>query len=540
MGKEKVSYQEEKRNIIELRDKNPKKAMAACTVFRKKAKEDGNEQQAAVADYYYAECVFFAGRYQDCINHFSKCISDLEKYDQIVFLESAHNLMGISYTILGDIQKALSEFLLAIKWCRNAKNKLIMQSNIGVLYFDLQEYEKALKYFQKVYEKASKYYDFETGTISPNKPGVQLIITLLNMSDALCSLGRYEEASVYLDKIAEYIKVFDGKTEGVEANLLIYKCCQAKNAFGSQNLKDALAYTDEILELLKTENLDMDSVLDAEKLIPLLSKYGFMKQAKILLEKAYENVIKIDTTSHWVHYYACCIDFYKAEQNISKLIESYDNYFKYGKQKESENNKKFLRDIETKLSLEKALIKQRQSEEKAKKLKLLSETDALTGVLNRFSMNKMLEDLFHKAQNEQMKFGIMLFDVDCFKEFNDTYGHVAGDKCLKAVSKEMYQFHGDNIFVARYGGDEFLLMAIGQTNDRMKEIAHEIQNRIKALAIEHKNSKNEEKIVSITIGVTNHIPPKENSCLDEVQMADEALYDAKRTKRGTISFQFME
>ncbi len=538
MAREKIPYYKEKMEIVQVKKTNPKKAIRLCAQLRKKAKEDGDEQQVAVADYYAADSSCACEEYAKCIELASRCISPLQKYKRFDILADVYNLRGVSYTVMGDNQKALTDFLLAISYSKKKKEKLVMENNIGVLYFDFENYAEAYKYFERVYSSTIKYYNLETGEVSKNCPSISIMVTLINMADVLAQLERYDEALVYLDRIDQYIAVFKDRAVSVKENQILYKICHAKIAFGQQDLKEALRYSWEIIDLLNNQKLDADSSHDAQRLIPYLTKYGFLKEAKILLDNIYENANRFNTTAHWVEYYTCAIDYYKAEQNIAKLIESYDQYFYYAKEKEVENNKKFVRDIETKISLEKIRTKQKESEEKARYLKLLSETDGLTGVLNRYSMNKMCDDLFKRAQVEGKYMGLMLFDVDCFKEYNDTYGHVAGDECLKAVSAVLNEFSDAHHFVARYGGDEFLLMAFDQTNEDMEQVANEIKDKIHALKMEHKNSKNEEKIVSLTIGVTNHIPKSDETVLDEIQMTDEALYTAKKIKRGTISFDF--
>ena len=169
-------------------------------------------------------------------------------------------------------------------------------------------------------------------------------------------------------------------------------------------------------------------------------------------------------------------------------------------------------------------------------MRLLSETDALTGILNRLSLNKLCEKMFLKSQQNGTSIGLILFDVDYFKEYNDTYGHVAGDTCLQTVAKILNSFSDSKHFVARYGGDEFLLMALEQTDQEMQSLAEKIRVKIYEENLTHIGSHLPEKRVSLSMGVTNHIPSMSETIMDRIQYTDQALYEAKHTRRGSIHF----
>lgn len=531
MKREHILYQEEKETITSLTKSNPKKALLLSKKLKKKVREDHNELEIAYADYYIAFSELHLEHYEKCIDIISRVIHVFIKNMQKDVIHKCYNLRGVANAILGDNHKALSDFLLASSYCIKRSDRLLMQNNIGILYFNLQSYKEAYSYFKKCYDQTVHYYTkTKTNLVLP------LFICQLNLADVLGHLGKYEDAIHYIDEIEKMSSTHEDIASDLENNKLAFVLCKAKLYFGMANLKDALDASEQIDELLQAQYVNWESYVDLQNIIPSLTRYGFLDMAQKLLDKVYKNAQKVDKPAFWIGYYTCAIDYYKASQNIAVLLDCYDQYFYYAKLKTIEDNKKFVRDIQTKLSLEKALEKQKATEEKAEKMKLLSETDALTGILNRLSLNKLCEKMFIKSQQNGTSIGLILFDVDYFKEYNDTYGHVAGDACLQTVAKILNSFSDSKHFVARYGGDEFLLMALEQTDQEMLALAEKIRVKICVENLPHVGSHLPEKRVSLTMGVTNHIPSMSETIMDRIQYTDQALYEAKHTRRGSIHF----
>ncbi len=173
-----------------------------------------------------------------------------------------------------------------------------------------------------------------------------------------------------------------------------------------------------------------------------------------------------------------------------------------------------------------------------RKLELLSRTDELTKVANRREFNTRFYDEWLRAVREKSPITMMLIDVDCFKQFNDSYGHMAGDAALKLVAstlKSCIKRPGD--FVARYGGEEFVVVL--PSTDGPLTFADDIRKNIEALHIPHKNSSVAE-VVTISIGVSS-ITPTQNARPDEfVDCVDKALYKAKESGRNRVEMNFAD
>jgi diguanylate cyclase (GGDEF)-like protein len=163
----------------------------------------------------------------------------------------------------------------------------------------------------------------------------------------------------------------------------------------------------------------------------------------------------------------------------------------------------------------------------------IAELDGLTRLLNRQTFETRVHDAWRRAISEKRAVTVFMIDVDHFKLFNDSYGHQAGDECLRrvaaAVRTAVQMRPGD--FVARYGGEEIIAVLSDRSTNDAKEIAHRIVQEVTALEIPHASSQNG-PCVSVSVGAATQLPPITSSYDAIVRLADGALYTAKRQGRN--------
>lgn len=129
----------------------------------------------------------------------------------------------------------------------------------------------------------------------------------------------------------------------------------------------------------------------------------------------------------------------------------------------------------------------------------------------------------------------MLVDIDHFKAFNDYYGHQAGDECLRQVARCLTRSARRPLDVtARYGGEEFAIILYDARRDHVEEAARRIQAGIEALAIKHPASPTAAKQLTVSIGAASVEPVVGRSHFGFIQLADEALYEAKERGRDCV------
>jgi len=157
--------------------------------------------------------------------------------------------------------------------------------------------------------------------------------------------------------------------------------------------------------------------------------------------------------------------------------------------------------------------------------------DALTGIPNRRAFDERLEQLLEEAKQHQTPLSLILIDVDAFKSYNDTYGHLKGDECLKEVARVLKRQarHGQ---VARYGGEEFTVL-LSRGAEETRHIAERIRQDILDLNIVHERYEPLCR-VSVSLGLTSLVPGAETTEKEVIDQADQALYRAKENGRNQI------
>ncbi|HRY17087.1 MAG TPA: diguanylate cyclase [Candidatus Competibacteraceae bacterium] len=167
-----------------------------------------------------------------------------------------------------------------------------------------------------------------------------------------------------------------------------------------------------------------------------------------------------------------------------------------------------------------------------RQLEELSHTDGLTQIANRRAFDSFIEIEWRRHNRIQQDFSLILCDIDYFKQFNDTYGHIEGDHCLQRIAqaiKAAAQRSGD--LVARYGGEEFVVV-LPQTNRAgICKVIETIRHNVAALRIPHAGSKVHDQ-VTLSLGALHRIPQNGESIEDALAAADGALYQAKSQGRN--------
>ncbi|MPN06065.1 hypothetical protein SDC9_153320 [bioreactor metagenome] len=169
------------------------------------------------------------------------------------------------------------------------------------------------------------------------------------------------------------------------------------------------------------------------------------------------------------------------------------------------------------------------------KLERLSYLDELTGLPNRRFFNDTCNREWYSAIQDQKPIAFIMIDIDYFKEINDNYGHGIGDKCLSSVSKALgNSLYRPNDMVARYGGDEFIVVLPNTDIEEVIVITKSIQNNISELNIE--NSYSPFKKLTVSIGAAGYVPEKGSHWENLLAGADKALNKAKQNGKNQILF----
>ncbi|WHY01893.1 GGDEF domain-containing protein [Neobacillus sp. DY30] len=216
------------------------------------------------------------------------------------------------------------------------------------------------------------------------------------------------------------------------------------------------------------------------------------------------------------------------------LISLIGGFFAYHLSIYIANSNKAVRELNL------SLIKLQQSEQKLNKanefLNRLSYLDGLTGIGNRRHFDEVLNKQWSSLLLTNSPITLLMFDIDYFKKYNDTYGHLAGDQCLQIITSAIRDLLANNPYstFCRYGGEEFAIIFTKTKLDKGIAMAELIQKKVQALDIAHSSSEIAD-IVTISIGIASIFPSSKTQPNDLIHIADTCLYTSKINGRNRIS-----
>jgi len=195
--------------------------------------------------------------------------------------------------------------------------------------------------------------------------------------------------------------------------------------------------------------------------------------------------------------------------------------------------------VNARIKIHLKLLKQKcELQEMHQQVLALSITDALTGIANRRRFNDFLEQEWTRSSRVESTLGLLMIDIDYFKNYNDEYGHSKGDQCLQKIAESLIvEVIRSPDLLARYGGEEFACVLPGVSLEELKSIGQKILDTIRELSITHEKS-NVADMVTLSIGGTVIKPNLKCKTTEElIKIADDLLYDSKQNGRNTMTIK---
>lgn len=414
--------------------------------------------------------------------------------------------------------------------CRIAKENddkvlyCLAVGNMAKIYSELKCYDKAVEWYREYFKeaKAPKLFDLEQETLYCK--------FLAGYGDCLLRTGCLEE--VYpIAKTVE--KLFLERKHGAKVELIaaVFLTVWAEK---NQDRKKADKFMNLAIQcVLENEEVISDSEQILKLITYLIEQKQFEKLQNLLdwteprVAMAGKESFLLQLLLYRLQY--CCQDM--EPESFHKNIKLFFNL--KGRYEEAEN-KQILQIKELHERLKEKEEKNAGLLEENKKLIYRTRHDELSGLYNKRYLNRYMEKLFEEAMEKELPLGVLFLDIDYYKQLNDRYGHQKGDDCIVAIADAIKTCMPDD-FAARYGGDEFVILTLGCTEEQLKVRAQMIVDYIRKRKIPNMDSPNG-KIVSVTIGGVHAVPREPNKIWDFLSAADEALYQQKEEQKGLVRF----
>ncbi len=489
-----------------------------------------DDKLLAYGNYYMCEYYFHMADYEKSMEYGRKGLLYATRADAKDIVARAYNIMGILYRSDENYAYAIENYLKSAEYAKKAGlfyEYAMVTGNIALLFFEIQDYDNSMSYYKESlayyeYAKQNQFYYFNKATV------------LQSLAEIHVLQGEYDDAGRIVKEVLELISVREEGYRIVDAVPIYMFASIYNHKIGKDAERDR--YIALAVEAMKTE----------EYVIEIYETS--LKFCDMLLE-----INKYDEFENIMSYYKDCKDeeFQDGMMSVQRILMKY--YLKLGKfpeyigcseaflasydNKIKNHNKDIKNIINLRSNLNDTIVEIDEIKEYSEKMRIKAETDELTGLANRTGYNNYSEMMFEKAYSEKSLYGVALIDVDFFKQYNDRYGHLKGDECLKSIAHVLLGEKNEHVYPARYGGDEFVIVFTGMEQRQIREVVKRIKQKVADLAIVNEDSKVNEYI-TLSQGAFVRVPNGQNKLWDFMSKADDVLYRVK--KYGKNSYRVVD
>lgn len=518
MTKEERKIQENLIEVIE-KEEDDEKLQKECLQLLRMGKKKKSDRAIGCAYYYLAANDMMKGRFRSSIENVENAITYLKKAKEFLLYTKAFNVQGIAYSELGNDTVATECYLNGLESAREnhiPDLQVWFYNNIGSRFQEGKEDETALIYL----EKARKYLD--SGKRKERFPYVIPLVLYMNIGNSYIHIGEYEKGEAAL---MDAIHLAEENKDDTYGFALL--CLRSFLYWKTDRKEFVYEHLDEMMDMVidgtyindYTQNItefaglltDMEEYGKLDKILTLYEKYAEGQASRYL------KMVSLELR----------LDYYKKLGDEEQYREYAVRYTQISLERKKKSMEERTNSLQLRIELREKEIQRKQAQKREEKLKQKSEKDALTGIGNRYSMDRYGRTLIARAIKENQNIGIGVMDIDSFKQYNDTYGHLKGDKCLALAASVIQEKVGERGGCFRYGGDEFVVLLENTTKEELEQVGEKIKTGLELLKIPHINS-DIKKIVTMSQGYVCLLPEKGQRLNELLKGADAALYEVKK------------
>lgn len=513
-----------KKIVLESRRNDNDRVLEYCHKIIELADETSDEDALGFAYFYIGEVEYLTNSIDEMFGSMLNALRYLGNSGQWCLAARVYNVMGITSVSRGNTVAAMEYYMSGLYICEEHDVKSVQSSielNLGYLYLDAGVYKEAEEYFLKAYNEYVR---------TPAEKRRNETLTMIYTNLATCNLLAAE-----LDKAKEYIGKLKDECQASFSNMdyIYVECLEVRfhHICGDYESRDKII--DDVKRRLSGNVLIMDIFDDIYDFCNLMIEIDRIDVLQEIIERLDEPIKKTQINNLKRKFLTLKIKLYMKNGDKEACDGALVSFFDLSEKLEEDKQKMIASILHVRNSVDKMKDKQRVLE--AEKLKLLerSETDQLTGIANRYRLVQYAQSSLAKCKRERIPLSYEVLDIDYFKQYNDTYGHQAGDECIKVVAGILSDIQNDSIFAARYGGDEFVVIYVGMSVEEVVRTAEFLKGRVQELGSVYKGS-GVDAGVTISQGICHCIPEEDSKDRDYLYSADIMLYNVKRKKRNGI------
>ena len=511
-----------KNEIIKNHWKDTNKALENCEELKAIAERKNDASLLGFTYYQIGQIYYIQNNVELMFQNLAKALNYLDQTEQWGLMARAYNLMAIMSIRKGNVSVGMEYYLNGISYCREYGIVNILGSlylNLGCLYLEHKLFQEAMEYFKlalEIYQKRENEYMPQKTTI------------YTNLATCYMLQGDLKHAKVCVEKLDRECAPYYENVDFVYVD-----CMKVQYYDRCQEIEKRDHYIEEIRKRIKGNILIMDIFDDLYFFCLHMLRINRDDVLLEILEVLEPIVEKSGVANISRRTLSLKIQYFQKKKMQEEYVQALGHYYELTELMEADSQSMFSSMLYVRSELERENERRKQMEKVQRELKQKSETDALTGLANRYRLNEYLENIHKKCVEKQSVFAVEILDVDYFKEYNDNYGHQAGDSCLKKIAEMIGKMQEDRISCARYGGDEFVIIYQGMDLVEIYQKARWLREHIMGLEIEHGFSRTH-NVVTISQGICYDMPAENTKSRDFLQGADRMLYQVKKESRNAI------
>ena len=515
-------FKEKDKEVMKYRFEQPKKAYDICIEILRHGESTLNWYEVAYAYMYMGDTLLTMGKASEAIDSMLKAEAYEKQYGYDELLMKNYNILGVAYMIQSDDLLALDNWLLSLAVAQKLDDYVYMgalYNNIGAIFHNRGDIESAVPFFEKGIEIAKKN-NIEDENLIYNEGKMET-----NITASYIKSEEYIKAKEHLDKGVELL--------GGKMTRILKLNINSMYAHIYYNFGDNVAAYEACKYII---GRDISYYEDIEafdyyiEIIQILIKIERYKEVKDILDilvainnKEYNASRKINICQQY-------IELFKATKDKDKLNYWYREYYKSRQDIRKEEYVSVITALDNRKKLENEKIINNRLQKDNIELIKESEYDELTELRNRYGIKKYFASIYETAKEKNENICVVMIDVDYFKLYNDTYGHLAGDECLRRVADIIRKNFEDDYYVARYGGDEFFVMAKNKAYEDIDIVLKHLINDVMQAKIKFE-SHPESDVVTVSVGAVNVVAHEGYEISDFIHEADNMLYKVKENGR---------